>query len=79
MRSLACVFALLVACDIDTDHDYPIAPMSSNAVTGGMIGPDAGGGGGFADAGVGALDDAHQFLDAPPPDAAALLPDSAVP
>lgn len=81
MRPAALALALaLAACTPDADN-FPVVPVSNVNVVGGMeedddfpVRPDAGviDDGGIVDAEL----DAGPFFDAPPPDAAALLPDS---
>jgi hypothetical protein len=84
--ALVLVFVPVAGCTPDGEA-YPIQPGSTNVpalggVAGGGFGegsgdvvPDAGTGSGDLDGGV-TLNDAGPFFDAPPPDAAALLPDA---
>lgn len=88
MRSAVLAFAL-AACTPEADN-FPIVPVSASNVAGAVaedddfpVRPDAGisGDGGLGDGGIGGFDggfgrDAGPFLDGPPADAAALLPDS---
>lgn len=89
MRSaLLAVVALFVGC-VPEGEAFPVQPGSTNApAIGGVVGgavADAGigddGGAGDGDGGIRldagtVVNDAGPFLDGPPPDAAALLPDA---